>query len=294
MTVFLVAAAIGVVLVLALLMRPFLRKTGGPGSSHRELNAVVFREQFARLEQDLADGALGKENYAEARAELQRRVAEDTRQEDPPSTLRTPRKTITAIGVLMPVTAVALYLLIGNPASMTERSAQPAQAKNEQIERMVAGLEQKLQKEPGNLKGWAMLARSYKVMGRTAEAEQAFARAGTFIANDAQMLATYAEVAAVNRGGRLAGKPAALIQNALAVDPDNARALWLAGLAQREAGNFGQALQAWERLAAKLPSESDEARVVQVAMDSVRTRTSSATKGTAAAVSGRRPGVDKR
>ena len=62
---------------------------------------------------------------------------------------------------------------------------------------------QKLEKEPNNPKGWAMLARSYKVMGRTAEAEKAFERAGSFIDDDAQMLASYADVVASNAGGQL-------------------------------------------------------------------------------------------
>ncbi|HET7866994.1 MAG TPA: c-type cytochrome biogenesis protein CcmI, partial [Burkholderiaceae bacterium] len=131
---------------------------------------------------------------------------------------------------------------------------------------------QKLEKEPNNPQGWAMLARSYKVLGRTAEAEKAFDRAGPAIDNDAQALASYADVVATNAGGSLAGKPTMLIQKALKADPDNPMALWLSGTADLETGNYGQALQTWERLAAMLPPGSDDARMLQGAIDDVRAK----------------------
>ena len=145
---------------------------------------------------------------------------------------------------------------------------------------------QKLEKEPNNPKGWAMLARSYKVMGRGAEAEKAFERAGSFIDDDAQMLASYADVVASNNGGILAGKPAMLIQKALKADPDNPMALWLSGTADLEAKNYRQALQTWERLAAMLPPGSDDARMLQGAIDDVRAKSGLPAKAAAPAPAG--------
>lgn len=284
MTGFLIGAAVAVVLVLALLARPFFRKTAAGQSSQRQLNAAILRDQLAKLEQDLAEGTLGKEDHAQARAELQRRVLEDTREEDAVSTLRAPRRTMVAVGLLVPVVAVALYLAIGNPASMTQGGAHQQMANAQDLERMVETLAAKLEKEPDNPKGWAMLARSYKVIGRTAEAEKAFERAGSFIDDDAQMLAAYADVVASNNGGTLVGKPAALIQKALKADPDNPMALWLSGTADLEARNYSQALRTWERLAAMLPPDSDDARMLQGAIDDVRAKSGLPAKAPAAAL----------
>ncbi|CAN7623695.1 MULTISPECIES: c-type cytochrome biogenesis protein CcmI [unclassified Variovorax] len=280
---FLIGAALAIALVLALLLRPFVHKTDRAQSSRRELNAAILREQLAKLEQDLADGTLGKEDYAQARAELQRRALEDTREKDATSTLRAPTKTIVGVSLLLPIAAGVLYLLIGNPASLAPRGAHQETAKAQELERMVATLTRKLEKEPGNLKGWAMLAQSYKAMGRMVEAEKAFERAGSFIDNDAQMLAIYAGVAAINNRGRLAGKPAMLIQKALKADPDNATALWLSGAADLEAGEYTQALRAWEGLAARLPSGSDDARKLQRAIQDVRAKAALAAKAPAVA-----------
>jgi cytochrome c-type biogenesis protein CcmH len=275
---FLIGAALATGLVLALLLRPFLHKAAGAQSSRRQLNAAILREQLAKLEQDLADGTLGKEDYAQARAELQRRALEDTREKDATSTLRAPTKTIVGVSLLLPIAAGALYLLIGNPASLAPRGANQETAKAQELERMVATLTRKLEKEPGNLKGWAMLAQAHKAMGHMAEAEKAFERAGSFIDNDAQMLASYAGVAAINNRGTLAGKPAMLIQKALKAGPDNATALWLAGAADLEAGEYTQALRSWERLAARLPSGSDDARKLQRAIQDVRAKAALAAK----------------
>ncbi len=268
---FLVAAAVTVLVVLVVLMRPFFRRIVPSATSRKELNSAIYREQFAKLEQDLAEGMIAKDDYAQARAELQRRLLEEVQVEDAAVTVNPPRKTMLGIALAVPLVAGAFYLLIGNPGSLTA-SAGHQMADAKELERMVEVLAQKLEKEPNNPQGWAMLARSYKVMGRTAEAEKAFERAGPFIDDDAQALASYADVVATNAGGSLAGKPTMLIQKALKADPDNPMALWLSGTADLEAGNYRQALQTWERLAAMLPPGSDDARMLQGAIDDVRAK----------------------
>lgn len=279
---FLVAATVTVALVLVLLMRPFFRRIGPGGTSRQDLNSAIYREQFAKLEQDLAEGMLGKEDYAQARAELQRRLLEDAQGEEAAVKLNPPRKTMVGIALAVPLVAGAFYLLIGNPAGMTAGGAHQM-ADGQELERMVAALAQKLEKEPNNPKGWAMLARAYKMMGRIAEAEKAFERTGSFIDDDAQMLANYADVAASNNGGSMAGKPAMLIQKALKADPDHPMALWLSGTADLQAKNYRQALQTWERLAAMLPPGSDDARMLQGAIDDARAKSGLPAKAAAPA-----------
>ena len=284
MTGFLIGAAVAVALVLVLLLRPFLRKTSGGQLSHRQFNTAILRDQLAKLDQDVAEGTLSEADHAQARAELQRRALEDTRELDAVNTLRAPKKTMAVVGVLLPVAAVALYMLIGNPAGMSENAAAPHQIANQQdLEKMVMALADKLEKEPNNPKGWAMLARSYKVIGRNAEAEKAFERAGSFIDDDAQMLATYADVVASN-SGTLAGKPTVLIQKALKADPNNPMALWLSGTADLEAKNYPAALRTWEQLASMLQPGSDDARMLQGAIDDARARAGLPAKAPSVAV----------
>jgi cytochrome c-type biogenesis protein CcmH len=273
MTVFIVAAAAAVALVLVLLMRPFFRKLAPGQASRAQLNAAIYRDQFVKLDQDLAEGTLAQEDYAQARAELQRRVLEDSQAEETAVTARAPRRTMIGIALAVPLVAGGVYLMIGSPASLQPELAGHGQMANTQeLETMVATLAAKLENEPTNYKGWAMLARSYKVIGKTVEAEKAFERAGTFIDDDAQMLAAYADVVATNAGGSLAGKPTELINKALKADPQNPMALWLSGTADFEAKNYKKALQTWESLVAQLPPGSDDARMLEGAIADARSK----------------------
>ncbi|MFC5498252.1 c-type cytochrome biogenesis protein CcmI [Caenimonas terrae] len=284
MTGFIVAAALAVLVTLALLLRPLVRIGAASALSHRQLNSAILREQLARLDQDLADGTIDAPDHAQAREELQRRVLQDTAPADAAPGLRAPRRTLAAIALALPVAAFGLYYAIGNPASLRPQAVAAATAPQEaEVERMVANLAAKLEREPSNLKGWAMLGRSYKVLGRGPEAERAYDRAGAFLDADAQMLADYADVAAANAGGNFAGKPTRLIERALRVDPRNPMALWLAGTAAMRAGQSDKALTIWNGLMQQLPPGSEDARMLQTAIDDVRGRAGGAGAGTAVA-----------
>ncbi len=278
MTAFIVAAAATVAIVLVLLMRPYFGRLAPGESSRAQLNAAIYREQFAKLEQDLAEGTLGQADYAQAKAELQRRVLEDTDVADQQaSVVGAPRKTMIGVALAVPVVAGALYLQIGTPAAMDPLALQAAAAGHGQVttpqelEQMVASLAQRLEQEPGNLKGWSMLARSYKAMGRPVEAQKAFERAGAFIDDDPEMLASYADVVASN-AGTLAGKPTQLIDKALRVDPNHPMSLWLKGTADFEQKKYPQAIATWERLVAMLQPGSDDARMLEGAINDARAK----------------------
>ena len=285
MTGFVIGAALAVALALLLLLRPFFWRTAGVGASQRQLNAAICRDQLAKLEQDLADGSLGVEDYEPARAELQRRMLQDTAEEDSAPTLGAPKRTLAAVALVLPLAAFGLYFVIGNPNSMTAAATTQAGSRQD-IERMVASLAAKLENEPGNLKGWAMLARSYKVMGRPLEAERAFDRAGASLDDDAQLLADYADVAAMNAGGNFDGKPMRLIDKALQAEPANAMALWLAGTAAMNSGEIDKALKIWGGLMTQLQPGSEDARMLQGAIDEVRARAGPSAQPAAAAQAG--------
>lgn len=259
---FWVAGALAVVLALALLFRPFLLKSSNANVSRRKLNAAIYRDQLLRLDRDRAENTLAEADYAQARAELQRRAIDDTREEDDATTIQAPKKTMLAVGLALPIMAIGLYVFLGSPATLEANGPQHA-ATPQDMDRLVVNLAKKLEKEPDNQQGWAMLARSYKMLGRNQEAEQAFARAGAFLDNDAQLLAIYADLAATNANGDFSGKPTQLIEKALKVDPENAMALWLAGTAAFRGNQFDSAIRIWERLTQQVEPDSEDARMLQ-------------------------------
>lgn len=264
MTGFLLAALVAVAVTLVLLLRPLIwrRQATVVAASHRQLNAAIYRDQFAELERDRNEGTLGADDYQQAHAELQRRVLDDAHEDGAAVTAPPARKTLALIAVALPLAAMGLYAWLGNPAGINPPPPQP-QLSAQDIENMVAGLAAKLEAEPDNLKGWAMLARSYRALGRLPDAEKAFDRAEKFVENDAQLLADYADVATANAGGNFAGKPMRLLEKALQLEPDNGQALWLAGSAAFVGNDFARAITHWERLAKQLPPGSEDAQVVE-------------------------------
>ena len=272
MTGFLIGAAIAVVLVLGLLLRPFFRKSSGGQLSQRQFNAAILRDQLAKLDQDVAEGTLSEADHAQARAELQRRALEDTREQDAANTLRAPKKTMAAVSVLLPLAAVALYLLLGNPAGLSENGTNPHQqmANQQDLEKMVMALAEKLEKEPNNLKGWAMLARSYSVLGRHPEALKAYEKAVALRKDDANLLADYADSLAMQNNRVLAGEPLKLVERALKIDPRNPKALSMAGSEAFDRQDYAKAIQYWQQLVDQGPADGPMVRQILPGLEQAR------------------------
>jgi cytochrome c-type biogenesis protein CcmH len=175
-----------------------------------------------------------------------------------------PRRALAGIALAVPVTAALLYSLLGNKDALADHAV--AAAADPQVEKMVATLAARLEKNPGDAKGWVMLARSYKVMGRTVDAEHAYEKAGDFISGDAQDLANYADIILTNTNGAFSEKVISLIDKSLKADPNNMVALWLAGNAAYVSGDAKAAIVIWQRLLALLPPDSDDARELRSAI----------------------------
>ena len=283
MGAFLFAAMSLVAITMLLLLRPWQRRNVEHDASAHELSAGIYRDQIAELDRDLAAGALAGADHAQARNELQRRLLDDTALADSTSAQaqRTHHTTL-ALAIALPLAATGLYALLGAPAALLPQQQQLASAAAHQvsaaeIDQMVANLAARLEKNPADTKGWAMLARSYKAMGRFAEAQSAFARIGDELNKDPVLLADYADVLATRANGNLEGRPLQLVMAALRLDPDNAMALSLAATAAYKRKDFPEATRHWERLLKQLPADSGDAKWLTQTLAEIRGTQSPAT-----------------
>jgi cytochrome c-type biogenesis protein CcmH len=271
MTSFLIPAALLLILVLVLLLRPLFFPEKESATSRRQMNAAIYREELDKLEADHLAGRVDDDSYEQTHAEMRQRLFQDTDEADDLAVLGSPKKTIIGICLFVALLSAGFYFYLGDASRIAEKNAEKPMTQ-ESVEQMVAEFAAKMEKEPDNLKGWAMLARSYRILGRNAEAANAYARAGSFIDSDPQLLADYADVLAANANGNFAGKPQQLINKALALDPNNLLALWLAGTAAFNAQNYKAAVQFWERLAIQLPPDTDEARAIASSIAEARNK----------------------
>ena len=275
MTFFYSIAALLTLLVMAWLVRPLLRPAPQGGVSSQRLNSTIYRDQLKTLENDLARGAISATDYETTKDELQLRLLDDTAETvltepTPGTTFWTARRTATVVALLLPLGAGGMYWWIGTPAAIDPIAAQ--NAANDKVLKMVDGLAERLKASPNNPKGWAMLARSYKVMGRLDEAEQAFEKAGDVVNTDADLLVDYADLLAVKAGGDIEGRPLTLIKKALEINPQHPMGLMISGVAAYRRSDYAGAVAYWEKLLLVLEPGSPDAQQVEADISEARTK----------------------
>lgn len=275
MITFWIICAIFVAIALAFVLPPLLQTpeqvaaAGNDDQSQKEANVDIYRDQISELEADVANGIVSREQYQQDRDEIERRLLEDVsatdvaRKDPGKKAAAVGRTPVYAIALGIPLAAVALYVQVGNraalsgsnavtPAEAPAAASQPSgQMTQQAIEANVAKLAARMEQNPGDVQGWTMLGRSYLNLEKYSDASKAFAKASALKPDDADLLGDYAFTLGMANGQRLAGQPLELINKALKLDPENPKALELAGSAAFEAKNYSQAIDYWQKLLTK-------------------------------------------
>lgn len=259
------ACAGAALLALPLILRR--RRTAARG----EFDQAVYRDQLEELDRDAARGVISETDAEAARREISRRLiaAAHEGQESAPQAPRTAasaggRGTITAIAVLAPLAAGAIYWALGSPdlpgqpfAARTPASPGPTTA---QIGRMVEMLERRLAENPDEIQGWIILTTAYLRMGRPEDAEKALARAITLAGEDkaraSMIAANFGEALVAISGGQVTPRAKAAFERALELLPTHPMAGYYLGLARLQAGDAEAALTVWRRIVAKAPKDA--------------------------------------
>ncbi len=270
MIVFWLTAGAMVAVALAFVIPALAGRARGSAVARKQLNISIHKERLQELETELQNGVLSQDQFEQARAELQRNMLRDVEGDDDALSTTHPPRLLGAIvaAVAIPALAVALYLTLGDPQSIhasPQALAQPGQQTTDMhsIEQMVQQLRDKLQREPDNVEGWLLLARSYMTQQHYGDAVTAYARAYELRPNDGQVMADYAEALALANGSRLEGQPTDLAARALKLEPDNPKALWLSGMAAMQRGEREVAVAHLQRLQKLLPPGSEGAQLVR-------------------------------
>ncbi|HOY71085.1 MAG TPA: tetratricopeptide repeat protein, partial [Methylotenera sp.] len=164
------------------------------------------------------------------------------------------------LALLIPLAALGVYHKIGMPAvilnpEIISAGETPAMAQA-QIDALLGKIKAKLAQNPNDVEGWLLLARSNASLGNFEEALPAFEKASVLAPNDADLFADYADVLAIANGYKLAGKPEALLERALEINPKHEKSLKLAGAAAYERQDYAKVALFWGRLKEILPKDS--------------------------------------
>jgi cytochrome c-type biogenesis protein CcmH len=255
MATFLVFAALMIAAALAFVAVPLVR--------HSRTTTADTARRLRALEEAHASGLLDANEYATKRDALAKTAP------DAMASARRSRAAFAALlgaALLLPLSALLLYRLVGTPEALDPANLIPPQAEHsaEDMEKAIAGLAAKLKQEPNDPQGWALLGRAYQAMNRMEESRDALKEAHEHAPDDNDLAVEYAQsIALAAPDHRLAGDARALLDSVLKKDPKNQRALWLIGISDYQNEDYASAIARWKVLLPMLQPDSEVARSVR-------------------------------
>ena len=235
---------------------------------------AVYRDQLDEIQRDRATGLIGEAEAEAARVEVSRRLiaAADAADQEQPAADKSSllHRRVTAIAglILLPAGALALYLTIGSPDLPGEPLAARMQAPKDtnDIQTMVAEVENHVARDPNDGKGWEVLAPVYMRLGRYDDAARAWHNAISLNGSNAEREADYGEAVVASANGVVTDEAKAAFDRALKIDPQNVMALFYKGMAADQDGRRAEAEKIWNDLIAGAPPNAPWIEVVKHAL----------------------------
>ncbi|NPU10488.1 c-type cytochrome biogenesis protein CcmI [Bradyrhizobium sp. 83002] len=232
---------------------------------------AVYKDQLAEIERDVESGLIGKVEAEAARVEIGRRLLAAADQESEASAkpslgLRRAAAVLALIG--LPVVALAVYLPLGSPRlpdfPLTAR-AKPADG-SQPLETLVSQVEQHLQKNPTDARGWTVLAPVLARLGRTEDAIRAYRNVIAYAGDGATKRADLGEMITAAASGVVTAEAKAEFERAHALDADEPKANYYLGLAAEQDGRKDDAAGIWRGMLGKGPADAPWRPLVSAAL----------------------------
>ncbi len=247
-----------------------------------ELSIAVFKDQVAELERDLNNGTLSQEQFELAKQDIERELLESTQAEqamqssgDKIVNAMAAKASAWVIIIALPILTIALYKSFGGGPEAFDPSLVQQQVNAEghqggDVEEMIATLTQRLEANPDDAEGWAMLGRSYYFVQQYDTAAKAYENAiAKFSVESADLYADYADAKALANNRSLLGKPMEAVVRAIQIDPNHTKSLWLAGTGAYQAKDWQKTKQYWEHLLTLMPKGSENAQMIEANLSEV-------------------------
>ncbi|MGO1119383.1 c-type cytochrome biogenesis protein CcmI [Rhodovibrionaceae bacterium A322] len=260
--VFWILAGVMASLVALILLLPLFRRATLSAEESGGEDLRVYRDQLSELDKDLEQGRLSENEGEAAKREIQRRLlAADRRHQHSSAPARVTRGRALAIALVLlivPGVTLSLYLTLGMPGMpgmpLAERTAEIEEQKD--MRQLVEQLRQKLEANPGDPQGWFLLGRSYMTMERFGEAAAAFTKAAELEKTSPELWSTVGEALTYADSGNVPPKGLDAFAKALALNPQEPRALFYLALSYYQEGDPHKALAAWADLARNSPASA--------------------------------------
>jgi cytochrome c-type biogenesis protein CcmH len=273
----LLSIAIAVIVVLFLLLPLFSSKIKTLGKDRDAVNVEVAAAHLSELKEELQSGQISEEQFQRYRLELEKTALEeigDSSDISPEQPVKTGNTTLAVIiALVVPLLSLFIYKQIGSEEALSgvQASLQKDNVHSqEELDEFIRSVEKDVQDNPGNVESRIALGQVYVELERYSDAAAVYRQLYQIRPDDPAILLDYAEALALFHDNRLIGRPTELLNEVLAIEPDNGRALWLAGFASLQAGDREQTLMHWDRLLAGIEPNSEIYAQVTKLIDQIK------------------------
>ena len=235
----------------------------------------VYRDQLEEIRRDHVAGLIGESEAAAAQVEVSRRLiaaadAEAAVAQPAPDAVTGRRRAVAVVAlVLLPLGAIALYLMVGSPTLPGQPLTSRGPAERQTIAQMVAQVEAHLAKNPNEGRGWEVVAPIYLRLGRFEDAVKARRQALELSGPTAERHAGLGEALTAAANGVVTAEAVAAFKQALALDADHVKARFFLGLAAEQDGRVNEAVATWRALLDSAPPDAPWADFIRTELKRV-------------------------
>jgi len=257
MTLWIAIAALTALAVLSVLV-PLGRPR--PVADAKASELAVYRDQWEEIERDRERGLIDGRDAEATKAEIGRRLLGAARSAGPaeaPDGRGTGRRRVAAALAILgvPALSLGLYAGLGSPGLPAQPLSARLSAPPEQqdIGALVTTVEAHLRAEPGDGRGWEVIAPIYLGLGRAGDAARAFSRAIELLGETASRQIGLGEALVAEANGVVTEAARAAFQRAAALAPQEPGPRYHLAVAKAQEGDMAGAIADWRALLAEAP-----------------------------------------
>ncbi len=261
MTLWIVFGALTIVTLL-LLLKPFWWNSKSGNEDTTGFDAEVYRDQLSELERDGERGLIDETEKVSARNEISRRLlAATAKAELAVNESQISNKTGNIIAIMTVFAVVGLsgyvYREIGKPnlPDVPQQQRIDEAAAKQDMPALVLKVQKFLQKNPGDVRGWKVLAPALKRMNRHNEAANAYAKIMQLDKPTPALLTDYAESLLLGNNGELTDRVKVALTTAMKMDPKFTKAGFYWAAALQQDGQYDASLKVWRGLMESNPKD---------------------------------------
>jgi cytochrome c-type biogenesis protein CcmH len=224
MTLWFVFALMTVAAIFAVLLP--LGRSGRAQNQGSEV--AVYKDQLAEIERDLAAGLIAAPEADAARVEVSRRLLAAAGSEPataPKSSLKWRRAAAVLALAGLPLVAIGVYVPLGSPRlqdfPLAQRERGSGSGMAQSLENLVVQVEQHLEKNPTDGRGWNVIAPVLERLGRFDDAVRAYRNSLAYNGESAERRSDLGEAISAAAGGVVTAEAKTEFERARALSADD-------------------------------------------------------------------------